>query len=177
MEATLVATPSKSVSYDFALERKSCKGVVVETKSLTAQISLISNELDYSTNQTSNYFIDVITDKTIGLSHICTEILDTSTSLETKIISNAEILSNRIYLVALTTDDKAFDTIQLNTKTANATGGFNPLNTQVISLYTDLTQVSDSKNIGVEKERSQYVLCVGREYTIQKETFVRSVFL
>lgn len=177
LEKGLTATPPTVITYGFALERKSCNGKVVEAKSITTEISFTANELDFNTLDSANYFKDVITDKTVGLDQICAAVLDPATTLDMKIISNAEILSNRIYLVSMTTDTKAFDTIQINTKTANTKGGFDPLNTQLISVYTDPTQVSDLKNLGVEKERSQYVPCNGREFSALKETFVRSIFL
>ncbi|MDD4975135.1 MAG: hypothetical protein PHY93_12330 [Bacteriovorax sp.] len=179
IKAALKATPPQQVVYTFNLElKKSCSSSTIEKSDLAAQIILTSGDLEFSSQDNSIYFRDIITEKSAALAAICTEIVNPQTVLEKKVISNATILSNRIYLVALGTNDKGFDTIQINTKTSNAKGGFDPLDIQLISIITDISQDNgaDLRNIGVEKERIQYIPCTGKLFTSQKETFVRSYF-
>jgi hypothetical protein len=178
LEAALTATPPKAVAYTFALENKNCQDKLIEKKNIYSKVELISNDLEFSTNDSSNYFIDVITDKSTALAQICTEIFNTKTpTLEEKVISNADIILNKLYFVTLTTNDQKFDTIQINTKIANTSGGYDSLNAQLISVFTDASQVVNVKDVGVEKERSQYKKCDGNAFTTQKQTFVRSAFL
>jgi hypothetical protein len=180
IKAALKTTPPQQVIYSFTVERKkSCASSAIETSNLTALVLLTSDELEFSSKESTIYFRDVITEKSTAMAAICTEIVNPLTVLEKKVISNATILSNRIYLVALGTNDKGFDTIQINTKTANGNGGFDPLDTQLISIITDISQDNgaDPRNIGVEKERAQYVPCAGsKQFTSLKENFVRSFF-
>ena len=178
LETLLTTTPATEIAYGFTLERKDCKNKSIEAVNITAQILLSSNDLEFSTNESPNYFKNIITDKTAALAHICTEIFNTKTpTLEEKIISNADIILNTLYFVTLTTDDKGFDTVQINTKTATSNGSFNPLSAQLISIFTDPAQVSDQRNIGVEKEHNEYIPCSNSEFTTRREVFVRSVFL
>ena len=178
LEAALTSTPPKEVAYTFSLENKNCQDKTIEKINIYSKILLISKDLEFSTNDSSNYFIDVITDNSTAITKICTEIFNTKTpTLEEKVISNADVVMDKIYFVTLTTNDQGFDTIQINTKIANASGGYNQLNAQLISFFTDASQVVDIKNIGAEKERSQYKKCDGNAFTTQKQIFVRSVFL
>ena len=178
LESLLIATPPTLIAYDFTLERRNCKAAVVETVNLTSQIVLVGNDLEFSTNESSNYLKDVITDKTPGLAHICNEIFNTNTpNLENKIISNAVIIQDKYYFVSLTTDDKNFDRFQINSNTTNANGGLNTSTVTNATIFTDISQVVDPKNLGVEKERIQKNACTGAEFSTTKETFVRSVFL
>lgn len=173
----LTASPPVKVGFSFSLEKKDCTSRITETTNLTAQILLISNELEFSSPETTSEFVDVITDKTPAISHICDEIFSSRTpTLEDKVISNASIITNTMYLVDLKTNDKGFDTIQINTKKGGANGSFNPLHTQLITLYTNQSQVSDKRDLGVEKERSQHTPCAGNTFSTIKESFVRSVF-
>ena len=74
---------------------------MVESVNITAQILLVSNDLEFNTKDSSNYFTDVISDTTEPLAHICTEIFNPQTPLEQKNISNADAFLNKIYFVVL----------------------------------------------------------------------------
>jgi len=178
LESLLTATPPTLIAYNLTLERRNCKAAVVETVNLTSQIVLVGNDLEFSTNESSNYLRDVITDKTPGLAHICDEIFNANTpNLENKIISNAIIILDKYYFIALTTDDKNFDRFQITSNTTNASGGLNTSTVTNATIFTDASQVVDPKNLGVEKERIQKNACAGADFSTIKETFVRSVFL
>jgi hypothetical protein len=176
LATNISGTTPKRIAYNFSLERKDCKQKVIETKNLIAEILSSNPDLYYSAPESTNEFIDVITDTTIALSEICPAV----TADPTKQIKNSTIPinSNKIYFVKFTHDDSTgFDSAQINTKIANSTGGYDPQDTQLVTIYTNILQVTDANNLGVEKERSQYINCTGREYTTRKETFIRSVLL
>lgn len=180
LKETLASSSSKEISYEFASElKKDCATTSISKFKLINQIVLSSKDLEFSSKDNSIFFRDVITENTAALSAICNEVLNTDTSLETKLVSNATVLTDRVYLVALSTNSDGIDTVQVNTKIANAkTGGFDALDTQLISVITNANQDSgaDARNIGVEKERSQYVSCNGKQTLMLKETFARSYF-
>ena len=176
LNESLIASPPKEIAYIFNLERRNCKAAMVESVNITAQILLVSNDLEFNTKDSSNYFTDVISDTTEPLAHICTEIFNPQTPLEQKNISNADAFLNKIYFVVFGTDANQIDTIQINTKTTNTDGSFSPLTNMLISVYTNESQVVNPKDVGVEKERIQKIPCSGSGFTSQKETFARSVF-
>jgi hypothetical protein len=178
LESIIISTPPTSIAYNLTLEIRNCKAAVVESANLTAQIVLVGNYLEFTTNESSNYLKDVITDRTPGLAHICSEVFNTATpNLENKIISNAVVIQDKIYFVNLATDDKNFDRFQINSNSTNANGSLKTLNITNATIFTDVSQVVDPRNLGVEKERIQKNTCAGAEFSTTKETFVRSVFL
>ena len=73
LEAALTGTPPKAIAYSFSLERRNCKNAVIESIGLNAQILLVSNDLEFSTNQSASYFIDVNSDKSVEIAPICAE--------------------------------------------------------------------------------------------------------
>jgi hypothetical protein len=180
LKSALTGSPNQKVTYTFNVERKkNCGDSKLDKSNLSAQIALISNDLEFSSSETSILFTDVITDKSPALSSICSEILNTQTTIDQKTISNATVLSDRLYLVAFSTSNDGLDTVQINTKKFNnKSGGYDPQDSQLVSIITTIAQdtSNDVRNIGVEKERTQYIPCAGKQFTSLKETFVRSFF-
>ncbi|MDO9183940.1 MAG: hypothetical protein Q7U04_16105 [Bacteriovorax sp.] len=160
------------VGYIFNLERKNCKAKVDAPINITAEILFVGKELEYNSQDSQNIFPDVITEQTPALEDLCKSVL-----AKEVIISNASpLIKNNFYIMTFKTD-LGFDNVQIDTKTANATGGFSATNSQLITIYTDVSQVPDIRNIGVEKERILTTPCTGSGVATQKETFIRSVFL
>lgn len=172
---TIIDTTPKKIAYEFSLERKDCKGKIIEKQPvITADISSGNPDLYFSAPESSNEFVDVITDKSLAISEVCPAVIANPSN--TQIKNNTSPLgSDQQYIVQFTTDEKGFDVIQINTKILNKKGGYDPQNNQLISIYTKEKQVEDVKDLGVEKERNQYVRCTGREFTTQNETFIKSV--
>lgn len=177
LATTIGGDAPKRIAYNFSYETRDCKNKMTDSKNITAEIVAVGTDLEYNSAETKNNFPDVVTDKTTAIAHVCAAITLAEPKLEEKVIKNSEVLLNKIYFVKFSTDTSGFDMVQINTKIANDKNGYDALDTQLLSFYTLPAQVSDVRNVGVEKERSQYVTCIGNEFTTKKEVFVRSVFL
>lgn len=174
-ESTLKTTiaESKRLASIFALDRRDCKKNVIESAQIASEIVLESDRLAYNSADSKNYFRDVITAKHPALSELCPAIIADSTK---EISNSTKIIFNKLYVSKFSTTGD-FDTVQINTKAANNSGGLSPQDVQLITLYTKASQVVNARDLGAEKERSLFVSCSAVEFTTHKETFVRSVFL
>lgn len=177
INTTLGSETPKRLAYNFSFETKDCQNKTTETKNISAEILTQGTDLVYNSADTKNHFEDVITEKSLGLVEICKQVVLAGPALDLKVITNVSGVGNKIYITKFSTDSLGFDTVQINTKIANATNGFDPFDAQVISLYTAVTQVTQVRDVGVEKSRGQFIPCTGSEFKSRTETFQRSVFL
>lgn len=167
----LIAAPG-TVAYYFQLERKDCKNKTIESSKVLANIVAVGTELEYSSATSINYFTDVITDQSPALLEICNATLATST--EAKKISNTIALGNKLFTVAFSTAENTYDTVEVFTRVRNAQSAYVLDNAESIAVATNAAQLGE-KYIGVEKERSHYVACNGREFTTMKENWLSAV--
>lgn len=170
---SLEASPG-AIAYYFNLEQRDCRNKIVGTEQFIANIVLLGTELEYSVSGVSNYFVDVVTDKTQSITQLCESVLDLSTVLNTKKISNTTALLDKLYTVQFSVSDNSYDTLQVTTRIKNANGSYMPFNSAEIKIATNETQLG-AKFIGVEKERSHYIACNGLEFSTVKETWLNAV--
>ncbi len=171
---TLEATPSGSVAYRFNLENRDCSNKVISSQNITTSILNAGTDLEYSTSDVSNYFIDVVTDNSPFIASVCSQVLDTSTTIDKKVISNSIVLLDKLYTVTFTVDANSYNTIEVTTRMKDSNGAFSPLNSQSIKVATETSQLG-AKFIGVEKERSMFTACNAKTFTTQKETWINAV--
>jgi hypothetical protein len=159
--------------YHFSSEKRNCKNVLIESKKLSAIIRMISGDLEFSSEDEVEYFTNVITDKTDFLRTLCEQVLDTTTALDQKTISNFTIHSNKLFKFSLIVSSDSFDVFQVMTRTQDAKGAFIPTSFEEIVIATNVSQLG-ANNIGVEKNRSELIPCAGGEFTTKKATWQNS---
>ncbi|MFA6237779.1 MAG: hypothetical protein WC635_10665 [Bacteriovorax sp.] len=173
----IAGTTTNRIAGNFVFETKDCKNKTTEKLNIQSEIvskNDTNTPFEYNSADTKKNFTDVITNKSVALEEICDQIaLDTD---GTKKIKNNRALGNKLYFTKFS-DDAGIATVQINTKIANNVGGYNQQDVQLITIFTELSQVTNPRDLGAEKERSLFIRCNNVEFTTHKETFVRSVFL
>lgn len=161
------------VDFNFSIEKRSCKNIVTESKKFSAKIRMISGDLEFSSEDELDYFTNVITDKTDFFHSLCEQVLDTSTALESKKISNFIIESNKLFKFSLVVNEDSFDTFQVITRTQNSKGAFDLARFEEVAIATNASQLGNN-NIGVEKIRRELTPCSGSEFSTKQETWLKS---
>lgn len=165
---------SGKLLYVFKQERRDCSNTLKEAVKFNALVLLVTGDLEYSTSDVTNYFIDVVTDKTPAIASICEQVMDTSTVLSTKKISNANVVLDKLFTVAFSVDANAYDTLQITTRIKDSTGAFSPAHSEEITIATNAAQLG-AQFIGVEKDRTQFTPCSGKQFSTLKESWVTAL--
>lgn len=164
-----------AIAYYFNQEQRDCKNTITETQKFISNILKIETELEYSTKDVTKFYRYVVTDETQSIKLMCESILDISTELNTKKISNTIGILDKLFTISFFVDKKSsYDSIRIFTRVRDAKGSYNLDNAQEIKVATNAAQLG-AAFIGVEKERNHYVACNGLEFSTVKETWLSAV--
>jgi hypothetical protein len=159
--------------YHFSDEKRNCKNVVTDTYKTTALIRMISGDLELSAQSGDHVFTNIITDKTDYLSALCEQALSTSTPIETKKISNFNLLNDKLYKISVVVNSEGYDSLHVTTRILDSKGSFVPAFFEEIVIATNASQLGVN-NVGVEKSRLELTPCGGTEFKTKKALWLSS---
>jgi len=160
-------------SYYFASEQTNCQKVTTN-RNFIANISGAAGYLEYTSNETTELFTDVITDLSPAIKMICESVL--SDASNNRDIPNYSRVQEKSYTAKfyISKTDIPYYTMEIITRLKDAKGSYNISNGQLITIATEASQLG-AKFIGVEKERSMFIACNANEVKTMKETWLKSV--
>ena len=144
-----------------------CEGTTTLDTPFVATIANAS-ALEYSAIfPRDNYFRDIVTDQSAGISDICVSLLASDNVLNT--VKSGSVKYTVNFLIA-----ENYDRYDVKKELSDGNGGFNISGAESVSVITQSTQ-ANSKFFGVEKERTRLTSCDGSKFQTMKQAWLGAV--
>lgn len=153
--------------FRFRAELRNCDNGLYNTSLFVASISNAnSTDLEYIAAR-ENYFKDVTTDQNGIMKTVCDSLT------QSDVVSNNILSANFKYAINFLIVE-GFDTYQIIKAKKTATGSYDTLSAEGVSLISNKNQ-APSKFLGVEKGRVRYTVCDGNRYQTVRQTWIEAV--